>query len=137
MTMTKPIRVILSKVGLDGHDVGVRVVASGFRDAGMEVIYLGLRQSPEKIVKAAIEEDADVIGVSILSGAHLTFIPKIIKLLQDDSRDDIPVICGGVIPDEDVEPLLREGVKAVFRSGSNVSEMVDFVKKIVSSRTYS
>lgn len=129
--MERRIRVLIAKVGLDGHEVGARVVASALRDAGMEVIYTGLRQTPEKIVHAAIDEDVDVIGISILSGAHMRLIGRVLELLEENGASDIPVICGGVIPKSDCEQLKRQGVAEVFLSGSSTSEIITFVKQIV------
>ena len=123
----KRIRVLIAKVGLDGHDVGARVIARGLLDAGMEVIYTGLRQTPEQVVRAALEEDVDVVGVSILSGAHLTLLPKIRRLLDDVGATDIGLIAGGVIPQEDIETLRGAGVAKVFLSGTTVQDIVDFV----------
>ena len=123
----KRIRVLIAKVGLDGHDVGARVIARGLLDAGMEVIYTGLRRTPEQVVRAALEEDVDVVGVSILSGAHLTLLPKIRRLLDDVGATDIGLIAGGVIPQEDIETLRGAGVAKVFLSGTTVQDIVDFV----------
>ena len=131
--MMRRIRVILSKVGLDGHDVGVRVLAAGLRDAGMEVIYLGLRQSPEMIVNAAVEEDADVVGISILSGSHLTFMPRIAELLRQEGRDDVVLLCGGVIPQEHIPELLQAHVDGVFTSGTKVGAVADFIRSRVAA----
>jgi len=123
----KRIRVLIAKVGLDGHDVGARVIARGLLDAGMEVIYTGLRRTPEQVVRAALEEDVDVIGISILSGAHLTLLPKVRRLLDEAGAEDIGLITGGVIPQEDIEPLRRAGVAQVFLSGTTVQDIVDFI----------
>jgi len=121
------IRVLVAKVGLDGHDVGARVVARGLLDAGMEVIYTGLRRTPEQVVRAALEEDVDVIGVSILSGAHIAHLSKIRRLLDEQGAADIPIIAGGVIPQEDI-PLLKEaGVSRVFLSGTPLAEISDYI----------
>lgn len=122
------IRVVLSKVGLDGHDVGARVLAIGLRDAGMEVIYLGLRQSPDMIVRTAVEEDADVIGISILSGAHLTFMPRIVDFLREEGREDMVLLCGGVIPEEHIPLLQAAHVDGVFTAGTKVGDVVDFIR---------
>lgn len=127
MDSDKRIRVLIAKVGLDGHDVGARVIARGLIDAGMEVIYTGLRRTPEQVVRAALEEDVDVVGVSILSGAHMTLLPKLRKLLDDQGAPDIGIIAGGVIPQEDLEPLRQAGVSKVFRSGTTVQEIVDHI----------
>lgn len=121
------IRVLIAKVGLDGHDVGARVIARGLIDAGMEVIYTGLRRTPEQVVRAALEEDVDIVGVSILSGAHLTLLPKLRKLLDESGASDIDLIAGGVIPQEDIAPLRQIGVSAVFRSGTTVQDIVDHI----------
>lgn len=130
----RKIRVLISKVGLDGHEVGAKVVARNLADAGMEVIYSGMRQTPEMIVDAAIQEDVDIIGVSILSGAHMFFLPEILKLLKERNADDIPVIAGGVIPVEDIVELKKLGIKEVFPSGSTMQEIVAFVKNLYESR---
>ena len=121
------IRVLIAKVGLDGHDVGARVIARGLIDAGMEVIYTGLRRTPEQVVRAALEEDVDVVGVSILSGAHLTLLPKLRRLLDEGGARDIGLVAGGVIPQEDIEPLRQAGVTQVFRSGTTVQDIVDHI----------
>lgn len=127
MESVSKIRVLISKVGLDGHDVGARVIARGLIDAGMEVVYTGLRRTPEQVVRAALEEDVDVIGVSILSGAHLTLLPKLRRLLDEGNAPDIGLIVGGVIPQEDIGLLKQAGVSAVFRSGTTVQEIVDYI----------
>lgn len=126
----KKIRVLISKAGLDGHEVGAKVVARSLADAGMEVIYTGLRQTPEMVVDAAIQEDVDVIGISILSGAHMFFLPEILRLLKERNAEDIPVIAGGVIPVEDIGELKKLGIKEVFPSGSTMQEIVMYVKKL-------
>lgn len=118
---------LVAKVGLDGHDVGARVVARGLLDAGMEVIYTGLRRTPEQVVRAALEEDVDVIGVSILSGAHLAHLLKIRRLLDEQGASDIRLIAGGVIPQEDIPSLEASGVSRVFLSGTPISEIADYV----------
>ncbi len=125
--MDRPIRVLVSKPGLDGHDRGAKVIARALRDAGMEVIYTGLRQTPEQIVNAAIQEDVDVVATSILSGAHGTLLPKIAELLREQGADDILFIGGGVIPDEDIPALIESGVKAIFTPGTPTSETVEFI----------
>ncbi len=124
------IRVLIAKVGLDGHDVGARLVALGLRDAGMEVIYTGLRRTPEQVVRAAIEEDVDVIGVSILSGAHLAHLSKIRRLLDEQGAADIRLVAGGVIPPEDIPVLEQVGVSRVFVSGTHVAEIVDYISQM-------
>jgi len=125
-----PIRVLLVKVGLDGHDRGVKVVARTLRDAGMEVIYAGLHRTPEQAVQAAIQEDVDVLGVSILSGAHMTIIPRILALLQMQDVHDIAVVGGGVMPDEDVETLLSLGVDAILGQDSTPQEITQIVRTV-------
>ena len=121
------IRVIIAKPGLDGHDRGAKVIARALRDAGMEVIYTGLRQTPEQIVAAAIQEDADVIGLSILSGAHNSICPKLMDLLGQNGLTDVLVILGGIIPDADLPTLKAMGVAAVFRPGTSMQEIIDFI----------
>ena len=123
----RKIRILMAKVGLDGHDVGARVVARGLLDAGMEVIYTGLRRTPQDVVRAAIEEDVDWVGVSILSGAHMTLLPKLRRLLDEQGASDIGIIAGGVIPQEDIAELAGQGVSAVFLSGTPIPEIVDFL----------
>ena len=125
------IRVLIAKPGLDGHDRGARVVANALRDAGMEVIYTGLHQTPEQIVETAIQEDADAVGISILSGAHMTLVPKILAGLKENGVDDVVVVVGGTIPKPDVEELKRQGVAEVFTPGAPMSEIVDFLRKRV------
>ncbi|HVZ51503.1 MAG TPA: cobalamin B12-binding domain-containing protein [Pseudolabrys sp.] len=123
----RKIRVLMAKVGLDGHDVGARVVARGLLDAGMEVIYTGLRRTTEEIVRAAIEEDVDWVGISILSGAHGTLLPKVRRMLDEQGASDIRIIAGGVIPQEDIPALEAAGVARVFLSGTAISEIVDYL----------
>ncbi|WP_274628172.1 cobalamin B12-binding domain-containing protein [Arvimicrobium flavum] len=123
------LRVLIAKVGLDGHDVGARVVARGLLDAGMEVIYTGLRRTPEQIARAAIEEDVDWIGISLLSGAHRILVPRIRKLLDESGAGDIRLIVGGIIPQEDVPELEAVGVARVFLSGTPIAEIVEFLKQ--------
>ena len=124
-------RILIGKIGLDGHEVGARVVAKALSDAGMEVIYTGLRQTPEMIVKAAIEEGVDLIGISILSGAHMTFFPEIFRLLNHFKANDISLIAGGIIPAEDLPALKQMGVKAIFQPETPTSEIVAFVKNLI------
>ena len=126
--MERKIRVLVAKPGLDGHDRGAKVIARALRDAGMEVIYTGLRQTPEQIVQAAIQEDADVIAMSILSGAHNHLFPRVMELLKEKSFDDVLVIGGGVIPMEDIPGLKAVGIAAVFTPGTPTSETIDFIK---------
>lgn len=129
--MEKPIRVLVGKPGLDGHDRGAKVIARALRDAAMEVIYTGLRQTPEQIVQAAIQEDVDCVAVSILSGAHNTLLPKINQLLIDGDAADILFVAGGVIPEADIQFLKDNGVKAVFTPGTPTTVSIDFIKENV------
>lgn len=129
--MEKKIRVLVAKPGLDGHDRGAKVVAAALRDAGMEVIYTGLHQTPEQIVEAALQEDVDVLGVSILSGAHMTIFPKILKLLKEKKVEDIIVCGGGIIPQDDMEKLEKMGVKKLFTPGTSTQEIVEWIREII------
>lgn len=124
----KKIRVLVAKPGLDGHDRGAKVIARALRDAGMEVIYTGLRQTPEQIVNAALQEDVDAVGLSILSGAHMHLFPKILGLLREKKMDDVLVFGGGIIPDRDAAKLKEIGIAEIFPPGSSLQEIVDFVK---------
>jgi len=126
--MERKVRVLVAKPGLDGHDRGAKVIARALRDAGMEVIYTGLRQTPEQIVKASIQEDADVIAMSILSGAHNHLFPRVMELLKEENVDDVLVIGGGVIPVEDIPALKDAGIAAIFTPGTPTSETIDFIK---------
>lgn len=126
--MGRPIRVLVAKPGLDGHDRGAKVIARALRDGGMEVIYTGLRQTPEQIVAAAIQEDVDVIGLSILSGAHNHLFPKVIELLKKEEAEDILLIGGGVIPEEDIPTLKEAGVAEVFTPGTSTEDVVEYIK---------
>jgi methylmalonyl-CoA mutase C-terminal domain/subunit len=129
-TMTEDrIRVLLAKPGLDGHDRGAKVVARALRDAGMEVIYTGIRQTPDMIVEAAIQEDADVVGLSVLSGAHLELFPPIIEGLREKGREDALIIAGGIIPEDDIPALKQMGVKAVFGPGTSTEDIISFIQK--------
>lgn len=129
-TEQRTIRCLVAKVGLDGHDRGAHVIARAFRDAGFEVIYSGLHRAPEEIVQAAVQEDVDVLGISILSGAHNTLVPKVIEGLKEyDAFEDTLILVGGIIPDDDKETLLDEGVAAVFGPGTPMEETVDFVRE--------
>jgi methylmalonyl-CoA mutase C-terminal domain/subunit len=128
---TAPIRVVVAKPGLDGHDRGAKVVARALRDAGMEVVYTGLHQTPEQIVEAAIAEDADVVGLSILSGAHMTLFARVIELLAERDADDIVVFGGGIIPDADIPELQRLGVAKVFTPGATTASIVEWVRENV------
>jgi methylmalonyl-CoA mutase C-terminal domain/subunit len=123
-----PLRILIGKVGLDGHDRGVKLIARALRDAGMEVIYTGLHQTPEQVVSTAVQENVDAIGLSILSGAHNTLFRRILELLKEQDAEDIALFGGGIIPDEDVSALTAAGVKALFRPGAPIQEVVEFVK---------
>jgi len=127
--MESRIRVLVAKPGLDGHDRGAKVIARALRDAGMEVIYTGLRQTPEMIVHAALQEDVQVIGLSILSGAHMAIVPRVLELLRQNQMEDVAVIAGGIIPDEDIHKLKQLGVAAVFPPGSSLEEIVSFIRQ--------
>ncbi|HJU04056.1 MAG TPA: cobalamin B12-binding domain-containing protein [Nitrospiraceae bacterium] len=131
---TSPMRVLIGKVGLDGHDRGVKLIARALRDAGMEVIYTGLHQTPEQVVSTAVQEDVDAIGLSVLSGAHNTLFLHVLELLQEQGADDIAVFGGGIIPDEDIQKLKGAGVKGLFRPGTAMEEVVTFVKGLRPSR---
>jgi len=124
----KKIRVLIAKPGLDGHDRGAKVVARALRDAGMEVIYTGLRQTPEMIVQAAVQEDVDVVGLSILSGAHMALVPRVMEGLRENGMDDVLVVVGGIIPDEDMPALQAIGVKGIFGPGTSTEDIVRFIK---------
>ena len=125
--MNRPIRVLIAKVGLDGHDRGAKVIASFLRDAGMEVIYTGLRQTPEMVVNAALQEDVDAIGVSILSGAHMTVFPKVMALMKEKGLDDVLLTGGGIIPDADMKKLKEMGVGELFAPGTDTKTVVDYI----------
>jgi methylmalonyl-CoA mutase C-terminal domain/subunit len=129
----RKIRVVIAKPGLDGHDRGAKIIARALRDAGMEVIYTGLHQTPEQIVETAIQEDADAVGVSILSGAHMTLVPRIIDGLRESGADDVLVVVGGTIPQDDAEALRERGVAAVFGPGATTTEIVDFLRGAVAA----
>jgi methylmalonyl-CoA mutase C-terminal domain/subunit len=129
--MAYPIRVLVAKPGLDGHDRGAKIVARALRDAGMEVVYTGLRQTPEMIVNAALQEDVQVIGLSILSGAHNAIVPRVMQLLREKDMADVRVIVGGIVPDEDAAALKQQGVAAVFQPGASLGEIVDFIRRNV------
>ena len=124
----RPIRVVVAKPGLDGHDRGAKVVAAALRDAGMEVIYTGLHQTPEMIAAAAVQEDADVIGLSILSGAHMTLIPRVAQLVKDMGREDILITGGGIIPQEDMDALQAMGIGRIFGPGTATQELIDYIR---------
>ena len=125
--MTKPIKVLIAKPGLDGHDRGAKVVANALRDAGMEVIYTGLHQTPEMIVEAAIQEDVDIVSLSILSGAHMTLFPRVRELMNEHGLGDVPLIGGGIIPEKDVEALKKMGVAEIFGPGTVTAEIIEFI----------
>jgi len=127
--MERKIRVLITKAGLDGHDRGAKVIAAALRDAGMEVIYTGLRQTPEMIVEAALQEDVDVIGISILSGAHMTIFPKVLKLMKEKGLDDVLLTGGGIIPKEDIQKLKEMGVGELFTPGTPTTEIAEYIKK--------
>jgi len=127
--MENKIRVLVAKAGLDGHDRGAKVIAAALRDAGMEVIYTGLRQTPEMIVEAAIQEDVDVIGISILSGAHMTILPKILNFMKEKGLDDVLLTGGGIIPEEDIAELKKMGTGELFTPGAPTTAIVDYIKE--------
>src|SRR3989337_2461277 len=129
----RPLRILVAKVGLDGHDRGAKVIATALRDAGMEVIYTGLRQTPEMVVHAALQEDVDAIGISILSGAHMTVFPKVIQLMKDKELDDVLLTGGGIIPDEDMKQLHELGVGKLFAPGTPTSEIANYISDWVSA----
>jgi methylmalonyl-CoA mutase C-terminal domain/subunit len=132
--MERKIRVLVAKPGLDGHDRGAKVVASAFRDAGMEVVYTGLHQTPEMIAEAAIQEDVDVVGLSILSGAHMVLIPKIVDLLKQKGAGDKLILAGGIIPQDDIDELRKSGIAMIFGPGTPTTDIVDFVRNEMASR---
>ncbi len=126
--LTRPVRVLVAKVGLDGHDRGAKIIAAALRDAGMEVIYTGLRQTPEMVVNAALQEDVDAIGISILSGAHMTVFSKIMQLMKEKEMDDVLVTGGGIIAEDDIEELNAMGVGKLFSPGANTKDIADYIK---------
>ena len=128
----KKTRVLIAKPGLDGHDRGAKIIARALRDAGMEVVYTGIRQTPEMIAEAALQEDVDVVGMSILSGAHMALFPRVMELLRDSGMDDVLVVAGGIIPDEDVAALHQLGIKGVFGPGTPTGAIVSFIRENVS-----
>jgi methylmalonyl-CoA mutase C-terminal domain/subunit len=130
----RKIRVVVAKPGLDGHDRGAKIIARALRDAGMEVIYTGLHQTPEQIAETVIQEDADAVGLSILSGAHMTLVPRIVELLREQDIDDVIITVGGTIPAEDVPELKKLGISEVFTPGSSTDEIVEFVREAASAR---
>src|SRR2546429_3380824 len=130
--MAGKIRVVIAKPGLDGHDRGAKIIARALRDAGMEVIYTGLHQTPEQIAETVIQEDADAVGLSILSGAHMTLVPRVVDLLKQQGAEDVVVTVGGTIPDDDIPELKKLGVGGVFQAGAPTQEIVDFIRGAVS-----
>jgi methylmalonyl-CoA mutase C-terminal domain/subunit len=130
-TSTKKIRVVVAKPGLDGHDRGAKIIARALRDAGMEVIYTGLHQTPEQIAETVLQEDADAVGLSILSGAHMTLVPRVVDLLKEQGADDVVVTVGGTIPAEDVPELKKLGVAEIFTPGSTTQDIIDFIESAV------
>lgn len=132
--MPDRIRVLVAKPGLDGHDRGAKIIARAFRDAGFEVIYTGLRQTPEQVVTAALQEDVDVIGLSVLSGAHMTLCPRIMELMKKEKLDDVLVLVGGIIPDQDISKLKDLGVSEVFQPGVSTEDIVEYVRRNVGKR---
>lgn len=129
--MTRPIRVLIAKPGLDGHDRGAKVLALGLRDAGMEVIYTGLRRTPEQIATAAVQEDVDIVGLSSLSGAHMTLFPRVVEALREAGAGDVPVIGGGIIPAQDIPALTAAGIRAVFGPGTAIGDVASYIKETV------
>lgn len=132
--MSRPVRILIAKVGLDGHDRGAKVIASALRDAGMEVIYTGLRQTPEMVVNTALQEDVDAIGVSILSGAHNTVFPKVLALMKEKQMDDVLLTGGGIIPENDMAELKKQGCGELFPPGTTMIEIADYIKKEVAAK---
>ncbi len=126
--MNEKIRVLVAKPGLDGHDRGAKVIARAFRDAGFEVIYTGLRQTPEQVVHAALQEDVDVVGISVLSGAHMTLCPRIMELMKKESLDDVLVVVGGIIPDQDISKLKDLGVSEIFQPGASTEDIINYIR---------
>jgi methylmalonyl-CoA mutase C-terminal domain/subunit len=133
MEASRKIRVVVAKPGLDGHDRGAKIIARALRDAGMEVIYTGLHQTPEQIVETALQEDADAVGISILSGAHMTLVPRIVELLRSEQAEDVLVVVGGTIPAQDIPELKQLGVAEVFGPGASTQDIVDFIRGAVTA----
>jgi len=134
--MAERIRVLVAKPGLDGHDRGAKIIARAFRDAGFEVIYTGLRQTPEQVVTAALQEDVDVVGLSVLSGAHMTLCPRIMELMKKERLDDVLVLVGGIIPDQDIPRLKALGIAEVFQPGVSTEEIIDYVRRNIGQRRH-
>jgi len=132
--MSRPIRVLVAKPGLDGHDRGAKVVAAALRDAGMEVIYTGLHQTPEMIASAAVQEDVDVVGLSILSGAHMTLFPRVLQLLREQGRDDVLITGGGIVPKEDMAALEQQGIGKLFGPGTPTTALIDYIREWFAAR---
>jgi len=132
--MSRPIRVVIAKPGLDGHDRGAKIIARSLRDAGMEVIYTGLHQTPEQIAATVVQEDADAVGLSILSGAHMTLVPRVMELLREESAEGVLVLVGGTIPREDIPELKRMGVAEVYTPGAPIQDMIDFLNRAARDR---
>lgn len=135
MTPDQPIRVLIAKPGLDGHDRGAKVIARALRDAGMEVIYTGLRQTPEMVAEAALQEDVDVVGLSILSGAHMALVPRVRELMDENGLTDVALLIGGIIPDEDVTALKGMGISGVFGPGTSTEDIVKHIRQVVTSKS--
>ncbi len=134
MTIDRPVRVLIAKPGLDGHDRGAKVIARALRDAGMEVIYTGLRQTPEMIAEAALQEDVDVVGLSILSGAHMALVPRIRQLMDENGLQDVALLVGGIIPDEDIPQLRNMGVSGIFGPGTNTEDIAEHIRQLMSAK---
>ena len=132
--MSQPIRVLIAKPGLDGHDRGAKVIARALRDAGMEVVYTGLRQTPAMIAEVALQEDVDVVGLSVLSGAHMTLVPRIREVMTEHGLDDLPLIIGGIIPEEDRDQLLNMGVNGIFGPGTSTDDIAGFIRQLIAER---
>ena len=132
--MTHPYRVVVAKPGLDGHDRGAKVIARALRDAGFEVIYTGLHQTPEQVVEAVVQEDADAVGLSLLSGAHMTLVPRVVELLKERDAADVVVVCGGIIPDDDIPKLKEAGVAAVFTPGTPLPTIAEWLQTALAAR---
>jgi len=134
--MAERIRVLVAKPGLDGHDRGAKIIARAFRDAGFEVIYTGLRQTPEQVVRAALQEDVQVVGLSVLSGAHMSLCPRIMELMKKEKLDDVMVLVGGIIPDQDIPKLKAVGVSEIFQPGVSTEEIIDYVRRNIGQRRH-